>query len=157
MKISKGVVKNINKKLIASTLAVTLLSLPLTGCSNVSIDDIKYSTKTEQTQDIINSVSYDTLKYCSFYNVYNNKTEERYYTIGLKDEFNGTYLIKYYDIFTGQELKYENYAFKSIETVENYLLENNNVKKEYSGLELKEILNQFVQTQQQNKKLVKEK
>ena len=156
MKFSKGIVKNVNKKLIASTLAVTLITTGLTGCINdVSIDDIKYTTNDQGlVQGIENSVSSETLKYCSIYKVYNQQLESRYYTICLRDDFNGSYAVKYYDIFTGQELKYSDYVFREVEILDDYLDKN---KKEYTELELKEILNQFVQTQQQNKQLVKEK
>jgi len=117
--------------------------------------DIEY-TKSGQSsvQEIKNTISLDTLYYCSFYTVYNQKTEERYYTIGLKDEFNGTYLIKYYDIFTGEELKYSNFAFHFVDTLESYL---NDEEKEYTKEDLRVILNDFIKKQEKNKQLVKEK
>ena len=40
MKFSKGNIKNINKKLLAGTLALTLLTTGLSGCT--SIKDIEY-------------------------------------------------------------------------------------------------------------------
>ena len=156
MKFSKGIINNINRKLIAGSLALTFLTTPLTGCSKVSINDIKY-IKNDQgyVQGIEESVSCDTLKYCNFYEVYNQATESRYYTICLRDDFNGTYEVKYYDVFTGQELKYSDYVFSEVETLDDYL---DKEKTEYSEKELKEILNKVIEIQKENnKQLVKGK
>ena len=60
MKFSKGTVKNINKKLLAGTLALTILATGLTGC--VSIKDIKYTTNEQgYVQGIEGAVSYKIL------------------------------------------------------------------------------------------------
>ena len=156
MKFGKGKINNINKKLIASALALTLITTGLTGCSDVSIEDISYvQNEQDNTQSISGAVKYETLKYCAFYKVYNNKTDERYYTIALQDEYNGSYTVKYYDIFTGQYLNYSDYVFKSIDTVENYLVNLDMVKDEYTEEELKGLLNVFINNQENSKQLVK--
>lgn len=158
MNLKKGKVNNINKKLIASLAALTLVTTGLTGCSNVAIEDINYVVNSEDgTKSISGTVSYETLKYCGFYKVYNNKTDERYYTIALQDEYNGSYMVKYYDIFTGEQLNYSDYAFKSIDTVERYLVDLNMVKDKYTKEELQELLNVFINNQKVEKQLVKEK
>lgn len=145
MKFNKGIVKNFNKRLLAGAIALTFAATPLVGCSDVSINDIEYTTNDQgYVRKIEDTVSYNVLEYCSFYTVYNNKTNEKYYTIGLKDEWNGTYFIKYYDIFTKQELVYSDYAFHSIDSVKDYLTEQNNIKKQYTLEDLKQILSQFV-------------
>jgi hypothetical protein len=159
LELGKGKITNISKKIFTLGLTFALATVGLTGCADVSIDDIKYVTdEQESIQSIKNSVSYETLQYCSFYNVYNNKKDKRYYTIGLKDEWNGTYLIKYYDIFTKEEFVRSDFAFHSIATVQEYLVENNLVKAEYTEEELQSILNQFVEEYENKneKKLVKE-
>lgn len=161
MKFSKGKVNNINQKLISGALAFALLTTGLTGCSDVSISEISYTVNEQDgSQNIDGTVSYETLKCCSFYKVYNpNKPNGKYYTIALKDDYNGTLFVKYYDIFTGVELKYGNHGFQSIETVENYLINLDMVKKEYTEEELKGLLNKFIETEinskKNNKQLVK--
>ncbi len=157
MDVRKGRINNINKKIIAGALVFALAGVPLAGCNAVSIDDIKYSTNVNgDIQGIDGVVSSNTLNYCSFYTVYNNETNERYCTIGLMDEWNGTYFIKYYDIFTKEELVPAKFSFKSIKSVNEYLNEINKIKQEYTEEELKQILNMFVETLEGNKKLVKE-
>lgn len=150
-------INNISKKAIAGAMTFVLITTGLAGCSNVSIEDISYvESEKNNTKAINGTVSYDTLKYCAFYKVYNNKAPKgKYYTIALQDAYNGTLFVKYYDIFTGVELKYGNYGFKSIETVENYLINLDMVKKEYTEEELKELLNIFINNQEKSKQLVK--
>ena len=154
MKFSKGVLKNINKKLIASSLAVAFTLTSLVGCASVSIDDIKYK-KDEQgyAQSIENTVSINTLKYCGIYKVRNVKENKLYHTICLRDNFNESHQVKYYDIFTGQELKYSDYAFNMIEELDGYLEQE---KSEYKEEELRGILNKYLEKEEQYKKLVKE-
>ena len=152
---------NISKKAIASAMSFVLITTGLAGCSNVSIEDISYvENEHDNTKAINGTVNYETLKHCAFYKVYDNKSPKgKYYTIALQDEYNGSYFVKYYDIFTGVELKYSNYGFKSIEAVENYLISLDMVKKEYTEEELKGLLNKFIETeinsQKNNKQLVR--
>lgn len=151
-------INNISKKALAGAMAFVLITTGLSGCSDVSIEDISYvQTEQDNAPSIEGTVSYETLKYCAFYKVYNNKTEERYYTIALQDAYNGSYMVKYYDIFTGHQLDYSDYAFKSIDTVENYLVDLDMVKEEYTKEELNNLLNIFLNNQEKNKQLVKEK
>jgi len=151
---TKGyVIKNINVKVISGILAFTLVT-SLSGCANVSIDNIKYK-KDEQgyVQCIENTIGINTLKYCAIYKVRNVEEQKLYHTICLRDDFNGTYQVKYYDIFTGEELKHSNYNFRMIEDLDDYLEQD---KLEYTEEELREMLNKFLQKEQQYKKLVKE-
>ena len=156
MKFSKGIVKNVNKRLLAGAFAATIIATGLTGCTGaVSIDDIKYK-KDEKgyVQNIQENISVDTLKYCEIYKVYDQKEEKRFYTICLRDDFNGSYHVKYYDIFTGVELVYSDYRFLSVGSLDEYLVED---KTEYSEEELRGMLNSFVETKENQKQLVKEK
>lgn len=156
MKIKNGIIKNINTKLLAGTLVLTLLTTGLAGCT--SIEDIKY-TKNESgyIQGIDGTVSYETLKSCDFYKVKNNIIQEEYYTILLYD-FNFWDKNRLYDVFTKQDLTEGNFNFEAIDRVENYLISFNMVKEEYTEEDLKEILNKFIEIQEKenNKQLVKE-
>lgn len=145
MNLKKGKVKNINKKIIAGVLTFALVTIPLTGCDAVSLDNISYSTNDQG--DLNFSINSETLKYCSIYRVYNNKLNKEYYTIGFMDEYNGSYLIKYYDIFTKEEIKYSENAFNSIISVNDYLKEIGMEKESYTDVELKEILDTFLEKQ----------
>ena len=153
MNIKNGKIKNINKKIVAGTLVFVLVAVPLTGCNAVSIDDIKYIKNEQGYVQSIDSIRKDTLKYCGIYKVRNIKEDKLYYTICLRDDFNGTYEVKYYDIFTGEELKHSNYSFHLVEILDEYLVED---KETYKEEELREILNIFVDNLEKSKKLVKE-
>ena len=141
MKIEKGKIKNISKKLVTGALMFSLVMVPLTGCDSISIDNINYSTN-EQGK-IGFTINDKDLQYCSFYEVYDNKSHNMYYTIGFRDEFNGSYFIKIYDVFTKKELKISEYSFRSVKLVKEYLNEQNISKDEYTELDLKDVLNSF--------------
>ena len=154
MKIKQGRIKNINKKIVAGALTFALIGVPLAGCDAISIDNIKYVSNEQGNMDF--SIDYATLEHCSFYRVYNNKIDEEYYTICLIDEYNGSYFIKTYDIFTKEEIKISENSFKAITAVSHYLKELDMVKESYTDDELKEVLNIFIEKQEKNKQLVKE-
>ena len=161
MNFNKGKLKNVNKKLLAGGLALTMICTSLTGC--VSIDDIKY-TKDESgyIQGIDGNVTYKILESCDFYKVKNNITQEEYYTILLSDiDFFGNSIIysAYYDIFTKQNLTEGDFELEIVGSITEYLIAFNMVKEAYSEEELKEILNKFIEIQEKenNKQLVKEK
>lgn len=143
MKIKNGKIKNISKKIVAGALTFVLVAGPLAGCDTISIDNINY-VSSEQGEFTIDD---KTLEYCSFYRVYNNKLDKEYYTIGLRDEFNGSYFIKIYDIFTQEELKISESVFRAIKPVNHYLGELYIDKEFYTGVELKEILDNFCENQ----------
>lgn len=153
MKISKGIIKNVNKRLLCGALVLTLLTIPLTGCSDISIEDINYTTNAQGEMDF--TIDSKTLGYCSFFEVYNKKLDKKYYTIGFIDEYNGSYFIKIYDIFTKEELKISDGTFRSIKRVDHYLQELDMVKDSYTEAELKDLLDEFIQTKEQNKQLIK--
>ena len=145
VKIRSGKIKNISKKLVVGVLTFTLTTIPLAGCDAISIDNISYTTNKQG--DVGFSIHREVLKYCSFYRVYNNKTNKEYYTIGFMDEYNGSYLIKYYDIFTKEEIKYSENTFNSIISVNDYLNELGIEKELYTDVELKEVLDTFLKKQ----------
>ena len=154
MKIKNGKIKNLSKKIIAGVLTFSLVGVPLTGCDAISIDNISY--KENEQGNISFTVNRENLNYCSFYRVYNNKIDKEYYTIAFKDEFNGSYLIKYYDIFTKEEIKYSENSFRAVISVNDYLEGLDLTKDLYTDDELKEVLDTFIEKQEKNKQLVKE-
>lgn len=145
MKIKNGKIKNISKKLVAGVLTFALVGAPLTGCDAISIDNIKYVSNEQGNMDF--TIDYKTLEYCSFYKVYNNKLDKEYYTIGLRDEYNGSYFIKVYDIFTKEEIMISDGTFRSIKQVNHYLEELDMTKDLYTDDELKEVLETFCANQ----------
>jgi hypothetical protein len=145
MKIKQGRIKNINKKLVAGALVFVLVSVPLTGCDAISIDNINYVVNEQGNMGF--TVDYNTLQYCSFYRVYNNKLDKEYFTICLIDEYNGSYFIKTYDIFTKEELKISENSFRAIKPVNHYLEELGMVKESYTETELNELLELFCSNQ----------
>lgn len=153
MNIKSGRIKNINKKIIAGTLALTLLTFGLSGCA--SIKDIEYR-KNEQgyVDGIENNVSYRLLEYCKFCKIENKITEETYYTIVYNP--NNYRWVEGYDIFTGQNLFEGSYNLEIIDSVKKWLNNLNMIKNEYTEEELKGILNAFIEKQEKNKQLVKE-
>lgn len=153
MKIKQGRIKNINKKIIAGALTFALIGVPLAGCDAISIDNINYVSN--EQGDINFTIDYKMLEHCSFYRVYNNKIDKEYYTICLIDEYNGSYFIKTYDIFTKEELKISENSFKAITAVSHYLKELDMVKESYTETELKEILNVFVENHEKSKQIIK--
>ena len=144
MKIRNGKIKHISKKLIAGALTFALVA-PLAGCDAISIDNINYVVSEQGTASF--TIDSKTLEYCSFYRVYNNKLDKEYYTIALRDEFNGSYFIKIYDIFTKEQLKISESSFNAITSVNHYLEEMNIDKESYTDIELKEFLDGFCEKQ----------
>ena len=153
MKIKQGRIKNINKKILAGTLALTLLTCGLSGCT--SIKDIEYRRNEQGYVDGIESnVNYKFLEKCRFCKIENKITEETYYTI-VYNASNYRW-VEGYDIFTGQNLFEGSYNLEIIDSVKQWLNNLNMVKDEYTEEELKEILNKFIEKQEKNKQLVKE-
>lgn len=153
MDIKKGKIRNISKKLVTGALVFTLVGFPLMGCDAISIDNISYAS--DEQGNMMFNIDYNMLKHCSFYRVYNNKIDKEYYTICLIDEYNGSYFIKTYDIFTKEELKISENSFKAITAVSHYLKEIDMVKDSYTETELKEILNVFIESKVKSKQMIK--
>lgn len=153
MNIKNGRIKNINKKIIASTLALTLLTSGLSGCT--SIKDIEYRRNEQGYIDgIENNVNYKLLEWCRFCKIENKITDEIYYTIVYRPS--NYRRIEGYDIFTSQNLSEGSYNLEIIDSVKKWLNNLNMIKEEYTEEELKELLNTFIEKQEKNKQLVKE-
>lgn len=149
-------IKNINKKLIAGILAVTLLA----GCSSVS-----YGLPTETTAK--GEVVYSTVEFNDIANyrivVFDFDGEKVIYlvekTTAVARGYSST---SYFNVFGGQCL-YTTTNKNTILTIENemqlgdYLIVNNIVQSSYTEEELKEILEQIkaeYELQQADKQLV---
>ena len=147
MKINKGIVKNINRKILAGGLAFTLISSA--GCS--IIDSVKYK-KDEQGYivGIDGTVSYNTIKNGCIGHVTNEVTGQKYYTIIYE------YGLAEYDIFTGQKMGLKYIYYKSCLGLSTYLNAINKIKDEYTEEELKEFVNEYASSMKKNKELVKE-
>lgn len=152
MKISKGTVKNINKKLIASILAMSLTAT-LSGCS--FIRDVNYSRDDDGYISGIDGVVFERNLYdCYFMKVQNNITDETYYTIGLLNYWDKSY----YDIFTSQYLgKEEIFEIEKMDWIKDWINALGMSKDRYTEEELRNLLNIFIEKQEEkDKQLVKE-
>ena len=155
MKINKGTIKNINKKLLASGLALTLFTSA--GCKISS--EIKYK-KDDQgyVVGIDGSISKESLSDCYLCKVENKITASEYYTI-IKKTHVFAERVSFYkktDLFTNQYLSNDSFEFSDEISVVDYLNTNGKIKDEYTEEELKQILDEYVSTLDNNKKLVKE-
>ena len=154
MKISNGTVKNINKKLIAGILAISL-STTLTGCGSSYIRDINYTRdENEYINGFEGTIAYWNLEKCNFIKVHNNITDEEYYTIGLTDGWSE----KLYDLFTRQYLEDSKvFEVEYLDTVYTWINALGMSKDCYTEEELRELLNIFIEKQEEkDKQLVKE-
>lgn len=160
MKFAKGTIGNVNKRLIVGALSLTLLTTTLSGCG-FKIDDVNY-IRNEQgyIDEIDGTISYEFLSnYCIFCKVQNNLTGNEYYTIAYRPSkvvpvWNS---YTYFNIFNNQNLKTSNNTYNEIDNVENYLIELNMFKSEYTEEDLRQVLNMFIKMQEnkQNKEYVK--
>jgi len=167
MKINKGTIKNINKKLLASTLALTFLTIPLVGCSKSTFE---YSTNEQGEVVATGTVDYDVLKKCYFVQIEktieidekNYKKSECY--IAKKQASRYGQIHWYYDILTEKNVFSNDFADEGEQitkeiNMEDYLYAFEKIKNSYTADEIEilieEIKKEFVVTEE--KKLVKEK
>lgn len=143
MKFSKGKVNNINKKLIAGTLALTLLTIPLCGCSGM---ELKYKENSRGEMVCVGNVKYIYLQ--NYKVLVLGKDDEQFFYI-VRLESTGDYgsneaCEEYYDVFGG-DLVYSTdieTEYKMITVIElnDYLVSYDMIRKEYSEQELKDLL-----------------
>lgn len=143
MKFSKGTINNINKKLILGTLALTLITIPLCGCSGM---ELKYEENSKGEIVCVENIKY---KYLQNYKVLVlGKDDEQFFYIA-RLELIGDYgsneaREEYFNVFGGDLVYSTNIEteFKLITVLElnDYLVSYNKIKKEYSEQELKELL-----------------
>lgn len=149
MKLQKGKLGNINKKLLAGALALVFTSTSFVGCAK---SEETYTYETNESGYVVGfngTMSYEYLSSCEFVKVKNKIKNEEYYTIA--DIYIGRYysLRSIKDIFTKQELKYQDiFEYERICHVSDYLIAYNMKKAEYTEEEVKEILNLFIKNQE---------
>lgn len=148
-------IKNINKKLITLALTSTLVLTPLTGCKR-AINDVVYATdENGYITSIDQKLSYDFLTKCRFCKVKNNITEEEYYTVGI--HVSNYRMPEGYDVFTKQDFFKGDFELEIFDKLEPWLINFNMVKAEYTEEEVRELLNKFIEKQEEkDKQLVKE-
>lgn len=154
MKINKGIVKNINRKILAGGLALTLFAS--VGCTSKT--DMNYRTdENGYIVGIDGNVSKSILSSCFFCKVKNNITADEYYTIyRLYTAVGHETFNKKVDLFTNQVLTSENFEITDGYSVTSYLNALNKTKDEYTEEELKEFVDEYASTKEKNKELVKE-
>ena len=150
MKINKGTIKNINKKLIAGLLAVTLTT-SLVGCTVSRGMQAAVTAKGEKT--------YLNAQYNEMGNwkvvVFELNNDEFCYLV---EKVTKAGISNYYNIFGGQRLYTEGNENSDINVVlesslTDYLIAYDKVQSEYTEQELKDILEQI----RENYKTQKEK
>lgn len=160
MKINKGTVKNINKKLIAGLLAVSLTTT-LSGCderANVGhyswleyekddsgmlvCKDVMVYDSIRQTKVVTFEFDGKRATYLAYFVSYNAGRDDQ------KEE--------YYNVFGGQVLYIKQDKETKLKTLEendltDYLVSYNKVQSTYTEQELKDILNQIKEDYEQEK------
>ena len=168
MKFSKGVVKNINKKLLTGTLILTLVTTPLTGCSSSTMDcnRFEYSVNEQGEYDVSGTVDYEVLKEYYFLVVENSSYNTTEFYICYKDFHHRKYQQSYntyYNIFNNQEIFDEsledNRTILFSGKLEDYLFAYNKIKANYKKEDVEQILEEMKKNylKENNKQLVKEK
>ena len=164
-------IKNINKRFIASGVALTLLPSVLTGCSA----GFKYNEGDNHQIVASGTISYDYLKECYYVEIENPDYDKTEYYIAERKEYhpyNSPNWYEYIDILTGkkifQRMKDENSYYIENSTdynssrfmkkeikVEDYLFSENFIKHAYNVDEVNQIFD-AIKENEQSKKLVKE-
>jgi len=142
MKFSKGKINNINKKILAGALAMTLVMVPMSGCALEEYVKFEYSVSEDGEYESSGKVDYELLKKYEFI-VIENKTYEtqEFYICEYVPTYIGRVNVKllsdqsYINVFNNKTVfkvdtdqKY--YTVEDVELIfegmkENYLKENN--------------------------------
>lgn len=150
MNIKNGRINNINKKLIATALAFTLVAIPLTGCAES--ENFEYSTNEQGQYVASGNVEYDFLKQCSFLVVENSKYNTIEYYIVKENT-----IFYYSDIFNDKNVirqnGEENRKILVCDQLGDYLYATNNIKANYTKEEVELILSQLKEEYLKNEKI----
>lgn len=160
MKINKGIVKNINKKLIASLLAVSLTT-SLTGCDeqlNVGRYDWLEYQKDDSGMMVCNDVMvYDRIRHTKVvtFEFDGNKATYLAYFVSYNNGRDNQKDV-YYNVFGGQVLYIKQDKETKLKILEendltDYLVSYNKVQSTYTEQELKDILNQIKEDYKEEK------
>lgn len=168
-------IKNINKRFIVSSIALTLLPSILTGCSAYGF---KYEEDDNGQVVLTGTISYEYLKECYYVEIENPDYDKIEYYIASKDnvlsiQYYGTKKVvgyRYYDLLTNREIYQRNkddYNYNNESSnktnrkfikevkVEDYLLSENFIKNAYTADDVKQVFD-AIKENEQSKKLVKE-
>lgn len=167
-------IKNINKKFIASSVALTLLPSVLTGCT---VNTFKYNSRYNQEIEVEGYVSYDFLKECCYVEIENPDYDKIEYYIANKAGYysSDTHTLVgyfYYDLLTNKEIyrrnkddynyfnessNVTNRKFVKEIKVEDYLFSKNLIKNSYDVNDVKQIFDAIKENEtKKEKELVKE-
>jgi len=169
MKFSKGKINNINKKILAGALAMTLVMVPMSGCALEEYVKFEYSVSEDGEYESSGKVDYELLKKYEFI-VIENKTYEtqEFYICEYVPTYIGRVNVKllsdqsYINVFNNKTVfKVDTDQRKMIysETLENYLYSTDNIKKYYTVEDVELIFEGMKENylKENNKQLVKEK
>lgn len=156
----------INKKLIAGTLALTLLTTSLVGCSS-----LEYETNEKEQQSLISDICYEDFKELYFVVIYNKDLEftefyitrkfKSYMTISTVPCFDG---YKYCDILTNElvfsrkgdsmdnRIEESNKTMLDEFNLDGYLYANRKVESMYTVDDVRELLEYMKEDYQENYK-----
>lgn len=161
MKINKGIIENVNKKLLAEVLIFTLSTTPLVGCSN----SLKYEKNKQGELVCINKVKHSFVEdYKVVVFEIDGKQSIFIAEVLETNSFSGrgTYRKEYYNIFGGQLIYSSLNDDTNLKIIEeeylmSYLIKYDKVKSEYSEDDLKEILELIKNDykKEKDKKLIK--
>lgn len=165
MKFGKGTIKNINKKLIAGTLAMTLVMVPMFGCTNEQYTKFEYCVNEHGGYTYSGVLLYSTIKDYKVVVLEKNDNYSIYIVSAVdgSDISKNNYRKEFYNIFGGNCIydiqKDTDLNVVSEELLSDYLVVYDKVQNSYSAEEIEEILEQIKidYSRKNNKQLVKEK
>lgn len=165
MEKNKGKFGYINKKLVAGTISLTLLTISLTGCSNTGFTYVK----NDQGQyELVDEVDYNDLKDCYFIVIENPDYEKTEFyickrSVTLSSEYHYTDLFTDKRVFSRKSANMNSTNEESkrilLEEIklEDYVYANREEKMKYSKEDLEEMFEQLKSIYgEKNKQLVKE-
>lgn len=154
MKINKGKIKNINKKVLAGLLTFSLVPMIFSGCEER--DQFTYSINEQGEYVVEGNIEFDLLKNYYFIEIDNVQFQTKEFYIAERRKIAGRYgvVLGYYyiDIFTQNEVfrktsNGDNFDSESSRVfineleLEDYLYGLNNVKGSYTKEDVETILN----------------
>lgn len=147
-------IKYINKKYAAISVALSLLPSVLTGCT---ANGFEYKENSNNEIVAEGTISYDQLKNCYYVEIENNDYDKMEYYV------TKIYFGSYIDLLTEKgifktlldyDIDINNRRLNKKIQVENYLLSENFIKENYTVEDVKKILDEMKKIEE-NKKLVK--
>jgi len=154
-------IKYINKKYAAISVALSLLPSVLTGCT---ANGFKYKENSNNEIVVEGTISYNQLKNCYYVEIENPDYDKMEYYISKKERTYRSDLYLYIDLFIGKKIfekceddyyKNKTSRFLKIEDkLEDYLLSENFIKESYTIDDVNKILDEMKKIEE-NKKLVK--